>query len=432
MTVLMRSYVSSADPRKIIAELRQQLAERTAERDEAIAQQTATADVLRVINSSPGELAPVFDAILDQATRLCDAAFGVVWTYDRSAKRYRPGWVHQVPGALAEFLGGNYRAPPSGVLNVLGDASFLHVLDEAESAGYRTGASQLRRAMVDLGGAHTTLAVPLRRHDTVLAIYRQEVRAFSERQIALLQNFAQQAVMAMENARLLTETREALEQQTGNAEVLQVINSSPGDVAPVFDAMLEKGVGLCEADLGVLHTFDGEAFPLVAICGHDRKIVEQLKQLSPIRIFGLLNPIVRGERVVHVADVRKTATYRDYQNSRNRFQLANLRTWLGVALRKEDALLGVIIVVRREVRPFSDKQIALLQNFAAQAVIAIENARLLGELQQRTGDLQESLEYQTATSDVLQVINSSPGDLIPVFDAILEKAHRLCGATHGS
>src|SRR5215469_16970030 len=417
--------MSSADPQKMIAELQRQLADRTAERDEAIAQQTATAEVLQVINSSPGDLAPVFHTILDQATRLCDAAFGVVWTYDSAAKRYRPGWVHQVPAALAEFLGGDYRAAPSGVLNVLGDASFLHVLDEAESAGYRTGASQLRRAMVDLGGARTTLAVPLRRHDTVLAIYRQEVRAFSERQIALLQNFAQQAVMAMENARLLTETREALEQQTGNAEVLQVINSSRGDVVPVFDAMLEKAVGLCEADLGVLHTFDGEAFPLVAICGHDRPIVEQLKQLSPTRIFGLLNPIVHGERVVHVADVRKTATYRNYQNAQDRFQLANIRTWLGVALRKEDALLGVIIVVRREVRPFSDKQIALLQNFAAQAVIAMENARLITETR-------EALEQRTATAEVLGVINSSPGDLAPVFDAILEKARSLCDAEIGS
>src|SRR5215472_6765034 len=343
MTVLMRSYVSSADQQKIIAELRRQLAERTAERDEAIAQQTATADVLRVINSSPGGLAPVFDTILDQAARLCDAAFGVVWTYDRAAKRYRPGWVHRVPAALAEFLSGDYKAAPSGVLNVLGNTSFLHILDEAESVGYRTGKSRLRRAMVDLGGARTALAVPLRRHDTVLALYRQEVRAFSARQIELLQNFAQQAVMAMENVRLLTETRRALEQQTGTAEVLQIINSSPGDVAPVFDAMLEKAAGLCEADLGVLHTFDGEAFPLVAICGHDRHIVEQLKQLSPIRTFGLLNPIVRGERVVHVADVRKTATYRNYQNTGDdRLRLASIRTWLGVALRKEDALLGVI------------------------------------------------------------------------------------------
>src|SRR6516162_9579910 len=415
---------NSANLQQTIADLQRRLAEARAERDESEAQKAALAQVLGVINASPGDLGPMFDTILDQATRLCDAAFGVVWTYDRAAKRYRPGWVHRAPAALAEFLGGNYRAPPSGVLNVLGDASFLHVLDEAESAGYRTGASQLRRAMVDLGGARTALAVPLRRHDTVLAIYRQEVRAFSERQIALLQNFAQQAVMAMENARLLTETREALEQQTGNAEVLQVINSSPGDVAPVFDAMLEKAVGLCEADLGLLHTFDGEAFPLVAICGHDRQIVEQLKQLNPIRIFGLLNPIVRGERVVHVTDVRKTATYRDYQKSRNRFQLANIRTWLGVALRKEDALLGVIIVVRREVRPFSDKQIALLQNFAAQAVIAMENARLLTETH-------EALEQQTATAEILQVINSLPSDLAPVFDAILDRALRLCGAAHG-
>jgi class 3 adenylate cyclase len=381
--------VSSADPQKMIAELQRQLAERTAERDEAIAQQTATAEVLQVINSSSGDLAPVFDTILDQATRLCDAAFGVVWTYDRVAKRYRPGWVHQVPAALAEFLSVDYRAAPSGVLNVLGDASFLHILDEAESVGYRTGENRLRRAIVDLGGARTALAVPLRRHDTVLALYRQEVRAFSARQIELLQNFAQQAVMAMENVRLLTETRKALEQQTGTAEVLQIINSSPGDVAPVFDAMLEKAVGLCDADLGVLRTFDGEAFPLVAICGHDRHIVEQLKQLSPTRFFGLLNPIVRGERVVHVADVRKTATYRNYQTTGDRLQLASIRTWLGVALRKEDALLGVIIVVRREVRPFSDKQIALVKNFAAQAVIAIENPRLLGELRQRTEEVAE-------------------------------------------
>src|SRR5215470_4728950 len=182
--------MNSADPQKIIAELQWQLAERTAERDEAIAQQIATAEILRVINSSPGDLAPVFGAILEQATRLCDAAFGVVWTYDRTARRYRPGVLHRVPAALAEFLSGDYRAARSDVLNVLGGASFLHILDEAESDSYRTGANLQRRAMVDLGGVRTALAVPLRRHDTVLAIYRQEVRAFSDKQIALLQNFA--------------------------------------------------------------------------------------------------------------------------------------------------------------------------------------------------------------------------------------------------
>jgi class 3 adenylate cyclase len=371
-----------ADPQQIIADLRRQLAERTAE-------QEALAEVLQVINSSPGELAPVFEVILQQATRLCDAAFGVVWTYDRTAKRNRPGVVHRAPAALAEFLSGDYRAARSDVLNVLGGASFLHILDAAESDGYRTGANLQRRAMVDLGGVRTALAVPLRRHDTVLAIYRQEVRAFSEKQIALLQNFAAQAVIAMENAQLLIETREALEQQTATAEVLGVINSSPGDLAPVFDAMLAKAVGLCEADQGVLRTFDGKSFPLAAIYGRDPRIVEQVKQLGPIRVFGLFNPMVRGERIVHVGDVRKTATYRDYQIARDHFELAGIRTWLGVALRKGDALLGAITMYRREMRPFSDKQIALVRNFAAQAVIAIENTRLLGELRQRTDEVAE-------------------------------------------
>jgi GAF domain-containing protein len=414
-----------ANPEQRIADLEHQLAEREAELAEAREQQTATGEVLQIISSSPGELAPVFEAILEQATRLCDAAFGVVWTYDRNARRYRPGVLHRAPAALAEFLSGDYRAARSDVLSVLGGASFLHILDAAESDGYRTGTNLQHRAMVDLGGVRTALAVPLRRHDTVLAIYRQEVRAFSDKQIALLQNFAAQAVIAMENARLLIETRKALEQQTATAEVLGVINSSPDDLGPVFDAMLTKAVALCEADQGVLRTFDGESFPLVAIYGRDPRIVEQVKQLGPIRIFGLLNPMIHGERVVHVPDVRKTATYRDDQIARDRVEFAGIRTWLGVALRKEDALLGAIIMFRREMRPFSDKQIALLQNFAAQAVIAMENARLLTETR-------EALEQQTATAEVLQVINNSPGDLAPVFDAILEKAHVLCGAAFGA
>jgi two-component system, NtrC family, sensor kinase len=407
-----------------LADLERQLAEREAELAEAREQQTATVEVLQVINSSPGELAPVFEAILEQATRLCNAAFGMVWTYDRTARRYRPGVMHRAPAVLAEFLSGDYRAARSDILNVLGGASFLHILDAAESEGYRTGANLQHRAMVDLGGVRTVLAVPLRQHDTVLAIYRQEVRAFSDKQIVLLQNFAAQAVIAMENARLLIETREALEQQTATAEVLGVINSSPVDLGPVFDAMLTKAVGLCEADQGVLRSFDGESFPLVAIRGRDPSIVEQVRQLGSIRIFGLLNPMVHGERVVHIPDVRKTATYRDYQSARDRFELAGTRTWLGVALRKEDTLLGAIIMFRREMRPFSDKQIALVKNFAAQAVIAMENARLMTE--QR-----EALEQQTATTEVLQVINASPGNLTPVFEILLEKAIHLCEAAFG-
>src|SRR6516165_4178914 len=250
--------------------------------------------------------------MLEKATKLCDAPFGQLATYDGEFFRYVAvrGDAHLVKEQMA-------RGPMPASLGInwprlVGGEDIVHIADVLDTDLYRSGHAAARR-FVDRAEGRSLLSVALRREGAlqgVLGVYRQEPRPFSDKQIALLQNFAAQAVVAMENARLLTETRAALEQQTATAEVLQVINTSPGDLAPVFKAILEKAHNLCEADLGVLRTFDGEAFPLVAICGHDRHIVEQLEQLSPIRIFGLLNPIVRGERVVHVADVRKTATYR--------------------------------------------------------------------------------------------------------------------------
>ena len=405
------------------------LNETTTERDEALAREAATAEVLQVINSSPGDLAPVFDAMLDKALELCGAAFGTLWT--REGEFFHAAALRRVPVAYAEFLAkGPVRTTPganSGLGSLLDGKALFHLLDASAEPAYQ-GDNPGARALIELGGARTTAGVPLRKHGAMvgaITIYRQEVKPFSDKQIALLQNFAAQAVIAMENARLLTETREALEQQTATAEVLQVINSSPGDLAPVFDAMLDKAMRLCEASFGVMHKYDRGSFYPLALRGVPVAYSELLLR-EPLK-FG---PDTALGRIEAGADViSSTDAAIDYAQASPLIkilqELGGIRSVVFVSLRKDGALLGVLVAYRQEPRPFSDKQIVLLQNFAAQAVIAIENARLLTETR-------EALEQQTATAEVLQVINSSPGDLAPVFDAILEKAHTLCGAAHGA
>src|SRR5215468_6845626 len=402
-----------------------------AERDEALAQQTASAEVLQIINGSTGDLAPVFEAMLEKAMRLCEAETAHLLRYEngvfsRTASR-------GVGEDFDKILPVDTPVPhiitrDSIPYRMVATRAVVHVHDSREDESLRAGAPDQTAAVAS--GIRTALFVPLLKEGEVVGgfvMHRMEVRPFTDKQIALIQNFAAQAVIAMENARLITETREALEQQTATAEVLQVINSSPGDLAPVFEAMLERAMRLCGASFGTFLTYDGEFFHFVAARGHSR-YREWVRQQGPIGVYpGTTNErLVRGEAVVQLTDLPNSEAYRLGQPGRRaQVDIGGFRTLLSVALRKDAMLLGTLHLHRQEARPFTDKQIALLQNFAAQAVIAMEHARLITETR-------EALEQQTATAEVLQVINSSPGDLAPVFDAMLERATSLCEAQMGA
>src|SRR4029079_5435109 len=294
------------------------------------------------------------------------------------------------------------------------------------------------QAMIAKTGIRTSLAVPLMHGDSAVGaiiVRRTEVRPFNAKQIELVQNFAAQAVIAIENARLLHELRASLERQTATSEVLQVISSSPGDLKPVFAAMLEKAVRICGAKFGNIYRAEGDGLCNVAVHNTPAAFAEALKG-SPYFSPGPNNPVrqmMKTKAVVHVLDVAATQAYAEHEPiAVASVELGMTGTLMIVPMLKDDELVGAFTLARQEVRLFSDKQIELVSNFAAQAVIAIENARLLNELRQRTDDLSEALEQQTATSEVLKVISSSPGELEPVFQAMLEKATRVSGAQFGT
>jgi GAF domain-containing protein len=428
-----------ANPEQRIADLERQLAEckaeldkaqrnlseTTTERAEALARETATAEVLRVINSSPGDLAPVFDAILEKATQLCEAPFGVLRTWDGErfhvvAAQGDPEFTEWVRG-YGPFASADPSSPAGRIVSGEEVVRFADAPEE-EALSISPGF----RALVESSGMRSGVNVALRKDGTLrgnITVFRQEVRPFTEKQIALLQNFAAQAVIAMENARLLTETREALAQQTATAEVLQVINSSPGELTPVFDAILEKAHSLCDADSGGLLTYDGEKLRPAAQHNMPPRFTEIVAEgFRPHTAFARL---VRGERFSHIHDLAEVVAQSPVdQLQRAVVEIGGVGTQLLVPLRKDHNLLGIITANRNEIRPFSDKQIALLENFAAQAVIAMENARLLTETR-------EALEQQTATAEVLQVINSSPGDLSR-YSTRCSKRRCACAKPHSA